>query len=488
MAREGGSAGRNPRPVPPSRLRPPRLAPDAELVARARAGCDDAFGELARRHRAALVRACTRIVGAHLAEDAAQQALLKGLVALRGDAAPPAEIRAWLLRVAHNASIDILRRQAIESGGPPEDGDPAGASRSPIDVLEGRRELRSVVREIGRLPERQRQALLLRAIEGHGYEQIATALGASEGMVRQLIYRARERVRASAAAVIAPFWLLRALHRGAPAAHGTAAAGGTVAGGTVFKVGAIVTATGLAIGGVTIAHHKHAGGTEEAHAAAPAPKTAPHRPHATRTQPPRRPKRHAAAHPRARARPAAKVARNPSRAIAVNTGSGHAPPPAVPAPSPAPPQPASPSSPPPSATVVTTPPRPPASSGNGDGGRPTSTEPPPPAPPQPPPPPPPAPAGPAAPATGGHVTSYHQSPGFGGPLTIERVNGESVSAYFGELVALSCYFVRDGRVVSHDTCTKDRLQPGTAVALAEHGTNSGGHDVWTRVDLIVPAG
>ena len=83
--------------------------------------------------------------------------------------------------------------------------------------------------------------------------------------------------------------------------------------------------------------------------------------------------------------------------------------------------------------------------------------------------------------------SYEQSPGFGGPLTIERANGEHVTAYFGELVALSCYFVRDGRVVSHETCAKERLQAGAQVALAEHGPNSSGHDVWTHVDLLVPA-
>src|SRR5205085_9070018 len=118
---------------------------------------------------------------------------------------------------AHNASIDIVRRQAFESGDAAE---LEGESRPPIDVLEGRRELRAVVREIGRLPQRQREALLLRAIEGHGYEEIARALGASEGMVRQLIYRARERVRAAAAAVVAPFWLLRHARRGLPAFHG----------------------------------------------------------------------------------------------------------------------------------------------------------------------------------------------------------------------------------------------------------------------------
>ena len=82
---------------------------------------------------------------------------------------------------------------------------------------------------------------------------------------------------------------------------------------------------------------------------------------------------------------------------------------------------------------------------------------------------------------------YEQGPGFGGPLTIERAGGEHVTAFFGELVDLTCYFVRDGHVVSHDTCTKERLHAGVDVARAEHGINSSGHDVWNNVELILPS-
>jgi hypothetical protein len=85
------------------------------------------------------------------------------------------------------------------------------------------------------------------------------------------------------------------------------------------------------------------------------------------------------------------------------------------------------------------------------------------------------------------VTRYEQSTGFGGPLTIERSNGETVTAFFGELATLNCYFVRDGRVVEHSTCTKERFQAGAALTLAEHSVNSSGHDVWTHVELVLPA-
>jgi RNA polymerase sigma-70 factor (ECF subfamily) len=444
--------------------RPPRLASDAELVERARSGSDgDAFGELTRRHRGALVRVCARIVGPDLAEDAAQQALLKALVALRGDGPPPAEIRAWLLRVARNESIDTVRRHALEAGS--VEAEPV-TSRTPHDVLEERGSLRATVREIGRLPDRQRHALLLRAIEGHGYEQIAAALDASEGMVRQLIYRARERVRAAAAAVIAPLWLLR---RGLPAAHAA-------------KVSAVVATAGVAVGGAAVIHHGErvvvSAGPAEANAATPAqPRAKPAHEMQVVLAGPSKPRRRvnhpALAHPHAiapkrRAAQSSPAPKPQPQPAAVHHNAAQPSPPPKPQPQPHPhsqpdPQPAP--TPAPEPAHIT----------------------PAPSPPPPPPPAPPAPSGPAAPAEAGHISAYSQGTGFGGPLTIERTNGEHATAYFGELVELSCYFVRDGHVVSHETCTKERLTPGTPIAVAEHGKNANGYDVWTRVELILPA-
>ena len=92
-----------------------------------------------------------------------------------------------------------------------------------------------------------------------------------------------------------------------------------------------------------------------------------------------------------------------------------------------------------------------------------------------------------APEAAGSIVGYEQGPGFGGSLTIERANGEHGTAFFGEHTDLTCWFVRDGRVVSHETCMKDHLHAGTHVARAEHAINSSGHDAWTDVELILPA-
>jgi hypothetical protein len=81
------------------------------------------------------------------------------------------------------------------------------------------------------------------------------------------------------------------------------------------------------------------------------------------------------------------------------------------------------------------------------------------------------------------IVSYEQSPGFGGFLTIERPSGESVRSYLGEKTDLECGASADG---PFSPCSKEHLVAGTAVAAAEHGVNEFGHDVWTRVYLVIP--
>lgn len=102
------------------------------------------------------------------------------------------------------------------------------------------------------------------------------------------------------------------------------------------------------------------------------------------------------------------------------------------------------------------------------------------------PPAPPAPAGdnPAPQTVGGTVVSYEQSSGFGGTLTIMRPGGESVSAWYGDGTDLRCAPTSAGPFTA---CTKDQLQAGRASTDARHAVNLGGHDVWSRVYLVVPA-
>jgi len=66
--------------------------------------------------------------------------------------------------------------------------------------VERRASLEIVLRAVQMLPERQRDAMILRELEGRSYEQIAIELNATGGAVRQLLHRARHTVRAAATA------------------------------------------------------------------------------------------------------------------------------------------------------------------------------------------------------------------------------------------------------------------------------------------------
>ncbi len=87
--------------------------PDHELVARAREGDPDAFGELVRRHRArAIGVAKTLTQDPHMAEDIVQEALVKAFLKL-GTLVDEGRFAPWLSRIVRNEAYMKLRR-----GGP----------------------------------------------------------------------------------------------------------------------------------------------------------------------------------------------------------------------------------------------------------------------------------------------------------------------------------------------------------------------------------
>lgn len=175
-----------------------RAQSDERLVALTRAGLEPAFEEILGRYRGQLLRSCRRLLGEqHLAEDALQETFLNAYRALRrGD--KPRELRPWLHRIAYHAALDALRRR-VES----EEALPAevGASEDPHHALERHQSISALLEAVKELPERQREVILLRELEGRTYEEIAAELGVSGGAVGQLLRRARAALREGATAV-----------------------------------------------------------------------------------------------------------------------------------------------------------------------------------------------------------------------------------------------------------------------------------------------
>lgn len=161
---------------------------DARLARAATRGDQRAFAAIYARYHQELYRFCRAIVGDnHEAQDALQNTMASALRSLPGEDRA-IELRPWLYRVARNESISIIRRR--RALGEAQDAAPAHEPGADM-AFESRERMRSLVSDLGKLPERQRSALVMRELSGLGPEQIAAALDVSPGAARQLVYEAR---------------------------------------------------------------------------------------------------------------------------------------------------------------------------------------------------------------------------------------------------------------------------------------------------------
>ena len=176
---------------------------DDRLVGRVRAGDDDAYAALVRRHRPALVAFAARLLGeaGADAEDVVQDALFRALPALRASDRAMV-VRPWLYMIVRNRAFDHLRTPAARRRF--DDGDRlalvATPHGDPADRAVAREELDRVVGEIRRLPARQRLALVDRELSGDSHAAIAARLGTTVPATKSLILRARAAVTDAVAA------------------------------------------------------------------------------------------------------------------------------------------------------------------------------------------------------------------------------------------------------------------------------------------------
>jgi RNA polymerase sigma factor (sigma-70 family) len=252
----------NPRLVPAARLARSvlRTQPDERLAGLAASGSEAAFEAIVGRYRRSLVRQCTKIVGEADAEEAVQDALLRAHAALRRGAAIR-DVRAWLHVIAHNAALNVLRARTHRPECVPEF-DPGHAE---LSEPEQRETMREVLAAVHSLPARQRQAIVMRELEGRSYDEIAVRLDTSNGAVRQLLQRARAAMRDRMAALTGIEPLFRWLTAGAGNA-GTQA--GAISGGcaAAAKLCAVVLLPAAVASGTAGAEHPR----RPRHRAAPA--------------------------------------------------------------------------------------------------------------------------------------------------------------------------------------------------------------------------
>jgi len=146
-------------------------------------------------------RHAARVVGnAAEAEDIAQDAMLRLWSAAPGWRADgPAKVATWLHGVVANLSVDRLRR-AGRAVGLDDTDDPPDAAPDPETRLTQPARLAALDAALARLPERQRQAVVLRHIEGFSNPEIAAMLGVGVAAVESLTARGKRALSAALAA------------------------------------------------------------------------------------------------------------------------------------------------------------------------------------------------------------------------------------------------------------------------------------------------
>ncbi len=104
-------------------------------------------------------------------------------------------MRVWLIRIAWNLAVDRRRRIRPEQFDEGFADSLVGRGLPADEALDEAQRMRSVLRELERLPKAERNVLLLAAIEELGTAEMAEVLGRSESAVRALLFRARARLR-----------------------------------------------------------------------------------------------------------------------------------------------------------------------------------------------------------------------------------------------------------------------------------------------------
>lgn len=150
---------------------------------------------LVRRYEDVLYRYAERMTGRpDEAADIVQQAFIKGFRNLRR-CREPERVGAWLFRIAVNLAKDHLKSRArrnvpLEAVGtvPAERGDPERSAE--------RAEVREEIeRSLQRLTPEQREAFVLKHVEGWSYEEMSERLDVSVSALKMRVHRAREELQ-----------------------------------------------------------------------------------------------------------------------------------------------------------------------------------------------------------------------------------------------------------------------------------------------------
>lgn len=174
---------------------------DAVLVERLKEGDSKALDQLFRRHRDAAYGIAFRLVGSREdALDVVQESfihVMRGIQAFRGQSS----FRTWLYRIVTHAALDYRRwrshrrAESLDAETALEPAATGPGQQTPQEEAAERDLRKAIDKALVNISEKNRAALVLYALEGMSYKEVADVLGISIGTVMSRIFNARQRLR-----------------------------------------------------------------------------------------------------------------------------------------------------------------------------------------------------------------------------------------------------------------------------------------------------
>lgn len=159
---------------------------DSELVTLYIRGNEKAFEKLVQRHKSRIYTTIYLIVkDQYVAEDLLQDTFIKAVDTIKGGRYnDEGKFLPWIIRIAHNLAIDYFRRDKRYPNVVFEDGSSVfntlDFAEDSVESIQIRQETHEQLREmIQRLPDVQKQVLIMRHYEDMSFQEIADATGVS---------------------------------------------------------------------------------------------------------------------------------------------------------------------------------------------------------------------------------------------------------------------------------------------------------------------
>jgi RNA polymerase sigma-70 factor, ECF subfamily len=127
-----------------------------------------------------------------LAEDITEEVFIKAWKAIKSCQGKEGTFVPWLYRIAHNHTVDVLRKNTNHI--PLDSVDPGSLNPSdaenPVELAEAAMERQRIMKVISTLPEQQKQILILKFLNGADNNEIEKITGKNQGAIRVLQMRA----------------------------------------------------------------------------------------------------------------------------------------------------------------------------------------------------------------------------------------------------------------------------------------------------------